>query len=207
MKVITLHKDPKVYCCNMYLVLGDWNTLHDVNTMIDVGTNGFLIQELETINTGVGKKRVEKVILTHEHFDHSGGLAAIIEQYEPKEVWAYADLKGVTNHIKDNDETKIGDRDAIIMHTPGHSQDSVCIYVPEEKVLFSGDTQLNIKSPGGSYTDYYIKALERLHKLDIETIYPGHDVPYRGNIKKMLEDTLEIIHKSQVIYTGITGGR
>ena len=74
MKVISLKRHPKAYSCNAYLVLGSWNRLEDMNTLVDVGIDGFVIDEIERISTGCGKKPVEQVVLTHGHFDHAGGL-------------------------------------------------------------------------------------------------------------------------------------
>ena len=74
MKVTLLKKNPNIYTCNAYLVRGNWNAISDVNTLIDIGTDSYIYEELQTISTGVGKRRVEQVILTHEHFDHASGL-------------------------------------------------------------------------------------------------------------------------------------
>ncbi|HIJ58999.1 MAG TPA: hypothetical protein HPP56_00070 [Nitrospirae bacterium] len=63
MRIICLNKSKKIYSANPYLILGDWNTLDDVNTLIDVGTDDTIIEEIEQINTGVGKKRIDQVIL------------------------------------------------------------------------------------------------------------------------------------------------
>lgn len=198
MKVTLFKKNPKQYTCNVYLIRGDWNAIDDVNTLIDVGTDGFIMDELLTLSTGVGKRRVEQVVLTHEHFDHSGGLSLIKAEYNPK-VFAYSLIKGVDNKIEDGMNIKVGDRMAVLMHTPGHSNDSVCIYVPDEKVLFSGDTILSIKTPGGTYTKEYVYALERILDLDIETIYSGHDDPLTENVKKVLEFTYENVTKSKIL--------
>ncbi len=198
MKVTLFKKDPNTYTCNVYLIRGDWNAISDVNTLIDVGTNGFIIDELQTISTGVGKRRVEQVILTHEHFDHTGGLKHIIELYKPK-VYAFSKITGVDEVLKNGMHLKVGDADAEIFHTPGHSHDSACIYLPEDKVLFSGDTALNIKSPGGSYTYEYVKVIERLLSKDIQTVYSGHDDPMTGNVKHILENTYQNIISSKII--------
>lgn len=193
-----MQKAPNVYSCNVYLVRGDWNAIDDVNTLIDVGTDGFILEELLTISTGVGKRRVEQVILTHEHFDHSGGLHKVVETYDPM-VYAYSMIPGVKEKLRDGKWLKIGDRQAQILYTPGHSNDSVCIYVPDEKVLFSGDTQLSIKTPGGSYTQEYVDVLRRLIFLDIETVYSGHDEPVTKGVRHMLETTLDNVLKSKII--------
>ncbi len=198
MNVTLFKKDPNTYTCNVYLIRGDWNAISDVNTLVDVGTNGFIIDELNTISTGVGKRRVEQIILTHEHFDHTGGLKHIIELYNPK-VYAFSKIKGVDYLLKDGMQLKIGDSYAEVLHTPGHSHDSACFYFPKEKVLFSGDTAINIKSPGGSYTQEYVQVIEKLIDRNIEIVYSGHDDPLIGNVKTVLSNTYQNIISSKII--------
>ena len=198
MRVTLFQKNPKVYTCNSYLICGDSNALSDVNTLIDPGTNSYIFEELQLISTGVGKRRVEQIILTHEHFDHSGGLQYFIDEYKPS-VLALSKSLPTTNQTHDGQIIKVGNREAQILFTPGHSSDSLCIYVPEEKTLFSGDTPLFIKAPGGSYTSDYVEALKRLMKLDIRTIYSGHDYPIIGNAQDILKMTFENVLKSEII--------
>jgi glyoxylase-like metal-dependent hydrolase (beta-lactamase superfamily II) len=198
MKVLALKNNPEVYSCKVYFVRGTWNAISDINTLIDVGTDDFILDEIYELSTGVGKRRVEQVILTHEHFDHAGGLKRIKKDFNPH-VIAFSKLPGVDEIAYNNMKIKIGDRNAVILHTPGHSNDSVCIYVPEEKILFSGDTPLNIKSPGGSYTKDYVQILEHIESLDIDIIYSGHDDPYINNVKDILGTTLHNVKKSKIV--------
>lgn len=198
MKVTLFKKNPKVYSCNVYLVRGDWNALDDVNTLIDVGTDDYIYEELQTISTGVGKRRVEQIIITHEHFDHAGGLKYFNEIYSPG-VIAFSPSLAITEKAHDGKYVKIGDRNAQVLYTPGHSNDSICIYVPEEQTLFSGDTPLFIKSPGGSYTKDYVNVLERLLTYRITKIYSGHDDPVLENAIDMLENTYKNVLKSKII--------
>ena len=86
MKVVLLNKNNTVYTSNAYLVLGNWNRLEDINTLIDVGADGSIISEIENVHSGVGKNKVDQIILTHNHFDHTKNLAAIKKQYNTK-VW------------------------------------------------------------------------------------------------------------------------
>ena len=66
-----------------------------------------------------------------------------------------------------------------ILHTPGHSMGSVCLYLPSDGVLFSGDTLFEagygrMDLYGGS-VDEMIRSLKRLFELPGETrVYPGH---------------------------------
>lgn len=198
MKVTLFKKNPNVYSCNVYLIRGNWNAIDDVNTLIDTGTDDFFLEELSQISTGVGKRRVEQVILTHEHFDHSGGLKHVKKEYNPK-AYAVSMIQGIDEKAVDGMELKVGDRMAQILYTPGHSNDSICIYVPQEHVLFSGDTALNIKTPGGSYSQEYVEVLERLLRLDIRTVYSGHDEPVTEHVHEMLKMTYHNVISSHII--------
>ena len=52
MKVLKLTGNTKIYTGNSYLVLGNWNRLDDVNTVVDAGSDGSIIHDIEEINTG-----------------------------------------------------------------------------------------------------------------------------------------------------------
>ena len=193
-----MKKNPGIYSCNVYLVRGTWNRISDMNTLIDVGTDGFIVEELEEINTGVGKSKIDQIVLTHEHFDHAGGLKYIQGLYKPK-VFAFTNLEGVTDRIKDGYKLRIGDKDAVVLYTPGHTNDSVCIYCEEEGALFSGDTTLNINSTMGTYSRTFLKVIERLTRLNIKTIYPGHELPITEGAKEMLKNSYRNILKSKIL--------
>jgi glyoxylase-like metal-dependent hydrolase (beta-lactamase superfamily II) len=77
MKVIPLRKRGTQYTCNVYLVLGTWNRIEDVNTLVDVGPDDFILNEIPEIPTGVGKVPVQQIVLTHNHFDHAAGMERV----------------------------------------------------------------------------------------------------------------------------------
>lgn len=189
MRVIELTQAP-LYTCRSYLLLGDWNVLGDVNTLIDPGTDGSIIDEIETISTGCGKIPVEQVILTHNHFDHAAGLRKIKERYGAR-VYAWNDGPDIDETLRDGQILMAGDDQLQVLHTPGHSSDSVCLYNARHRILFSGDTQLRINTPGGSYTPEYIHSLQRLSHLKIDIIYSGHDEPMKQAIMKTIALTLK----------------
>ena len=201
MKVICLRTNPIRYSCSSYLILGEWNRLEDVNTLIDAGVDGYVLEEIAGLSTGVGKRAVEQVILTHGHFDHCAGAKFIKQRYGCT-VKAFSPLKHVDRLVRDGQVIRCGDRDFEVIHTPGHSNDSVCLYCREEKALFSGDTPLFIRTAGGSYNLDFVQTLERLANLDIAAIYPGHGPPVRARIREMLSDTLRNVHKSRIITSG-----
>ena len=144
MRVIRLPHNLNIYTCNSYLLLGDWNVLGDVNTLIDPGTDGSVINEIETLSTGCGKVPVEQIILTHNHFDHAAGVEVFKRRYGAR-VYAWCEGKDVDGLLHDDQIIKVGDDQLQVIHTPGHSSDSICLYNRTQRILFSGDTQLRVR--------------------------------------------------------------
>ena len=139
MKILNLTSESKMYTSNVYLITGTWNAIGDLNTLVDVGRDPSVIEKINNASTGVGKHRVEQVVLTHSHYDHASLLPQIKKTFNP-EVYAYShSLEGVDHLLKDGDTLKLGDRIFEVIYTPGHSSDSICLYCEEERVLFAGD--------------------------------------------------------------------
>lgn len=197
MKVLNLTSNSKIYTSNAYLITGDWNSIEDVNTLIDVGRDPLAIDVIYNAPTGVGKKRIEQVILTHSHYDHASLLPKIVELFNPK-VHAYSEaLENVTHRLKGGEVLKVGDKIFDVIYSPGHSNDSVCLYCEEEKVLFAGDTPVVISSADCSYDASFITALETLCRKDVNTIYFGHGPPvYKGG-NKLLRTSLSNVRKGR----------
>jgi glyoxylase-like metal-dependent hydrolase (beta-lactamase superfamily II) len=197
MRVILLRKNPAEYSGNAWLVLGDNNTLEGVNALVDVGMDAFVMEHLREIPTGIGKKPLDKVFLTHSHFDHAGGLEAVRRAFEP-EIYAFTPLPGLTRLLRDGERVTLGDRRFEVLHTPGHSEDSMCLYCADERALFSGDTPVQIRTPGGAYPRSLTWSLQRLCGLPIETIYPGHGDPLVRDARETLRQTLHNVRMSDV---------
>ncbi|MFX4262285.1 MBL fold metallo-hydrolase [Pelotomaculum propionicicum] len=198
MKIICLESNPQIYSCRSYLVLGSWNRLEDINTLVDIGADGYIIKQISKTSTGVGKRPVEQVIITHGHFDHAGGLGQVKEAYKPM-VYANARSEEADRIISDGEIIRMGDRDFEVIYSPGHSNDSICLYCPQDKVLFSGDTPLQIRTPGGSYSAGFVKSLEKIASRDIRVIYSGHDQPITENVGEMIRYTLVNVNKSKIV--------
>jgi glyoxylase-like metal-dependent hydrolase (beta-lactamase superfamily II) len=163
MKIITLPGAQHLYSSNAYLILGDWKRIEDINTLIDVGSDPNIVQVINRLETGVGKKRVEQVILTHCHSDHTAALPAIIDAFHPR-VYAFSPFgEGIDQVLKNGDRLRIGERTGEIIHTPGHSSDSISIYIEDEGVLFAGDAPVVIRTIAGGYEEDYLEALKELN--------------------------------------------
>jgi len=172
-KIINLTENSKLYTSNVFLVLGDWNTIDDVNTLIDVGSDENIINKIENINTGLGKKKVDQVIITHNHSDHAALLPIIKEVFNPK-IYAFdSHLKGVDQVLWDGYVLRIGEKQFEVFHTPIHSSDSICLFCREGGILFAGDTPIpNDLQMDISKNSYSAKFLENWDF--VKTIYFGH---------------------------------
>ncbi|MGZ4149464.1 MAG: MBL fold metallo-hydrolase, partial [Actinomycetota bacterium] len=119
--------------------------------------------------------RVAAVVVTHDHEDHAeGGRSFADRAGAPLRSWR---LQG-SEHLRDGEAVRGGGVELRAVHTPGHSADHLCLFVPEERALFTGDTVLGrgtsfIDPPDGDLVKY-LASLERLLSLAPRTIYPGH---------------------------------
>ena len=91
----------------------------------------------------------------------------------------------ITHVVEDGDQLSVG-RGAVVVHTPGHTPGSIALYLPMERVLFTGDT---IASVGDSPTlgpfncdrAEAIRSFQRLAELDAALVCFGHGPALRGN--------------------------
>ncbi len=168
------------------------------NSIIDSGT-GFNSMRLHSVlkmqNTDLDK--IKQVINTHGHFDHIGGNgyfynAKILVHEKDAPIIESGDLeksnagffggrlkpRRVDRKLNDGDILENGLK---VIHTPGHSPGSICLYDGKERILFSGDTVFSdgvgrTDLPGGD-PQALNESLEKLSKLKIEKILPGHGEP------------------------------
>lgn len=190
MKVENLTGSSRVYTSNAYLLTGTWNAIFDKNTLVDTGRDEDIITALRNASTGVGKKRLDQVILTHTHYDHAAMLPRIREEFRPVVYGFSPAFEGIDTVLRDGRHLKVADLDAMVIHTPGHSSDSLCLYCEEGGVLFSGDTPLIIQGPGNTYEEGFLLALERIAALDVRVIYPGHGPPIMDQCNELIRRSL-----------------
>ena len=196
MKIINLIERSNVYTSNVFLVLGTWNAIEDVNTLVDVGRDPSIVEKISETPAGIGKRKVEQAVLTHSHYDHASLLPYICEVFNPV-VYAFSSsLKGVDHLLRNGEMLKLGDRMFETIYTPGHSNDSICLYCEEDGVLFTGDTPVIINSASGVYEDAFVCALEKLCRRDIRSIYSGHGGPMLNNCNEQLRASLKNIRIS-----------
>ncbi len=120
---------------------------------------------------------IRYIFSTHGHDDHTNGNEAIrlMTALSPLLYGDTCTRTGIT--VEDGACFPLGSLDSRILHTPGHTRDSICIHVGD--ALFSGDTLFTGKVGGTGSEEQALEEYLSLHKLMLlpgETkLYPGHD--------------------------------
>ena len=164
--------------------------------VIDPAGDVYKIEEMINILGG----KLKYIYLTHCHGDHILGVTELKNKCGGKILIHRLDAEGLNNaninltpynkeeeieleadsRVDDNDLIHIGNLEFKVIHTPGHTKGSTCLYCEKEKCLFSGDTLFRgtwgrTDVPTGSIEDIMNSITNKLMKLPDDTIcYPGH---------------------------------
>ncbi|MFP4045964.1 MAG: MBL fold metallo-hydrolase [Candidatus Aenigmatarchaeota archaeon] len=186
--------DANVYCIN-----GE--------VLVDTGSGLFVKETLEQMEKyGIDKDKIEKIVLTHEHFDHTGAAKRMKEEtgakilaFKDAEMDSEANLSSlyeeeinpgdedfeapdVDEYLEEGDVISTSDHEFEVIHTPGHSPGHISLWNQKEKILIAGDVLFidgfgRTDIPGGDQGAME-KSLKRIKELgDIEVLLPGHGTP------------------------------
>jgi len=146
------------------------------------------------------KLTLKQIVITHAHIDHVGGAMklkaatgapilmnqndyALLKMLDMQAAWVGMRAPGdvqVDETIGQGRLLKIGEISSNVIHTPGHTEGSICIYFPEEKKLIAGDTLFagsigRTDLPGGSMDKIMRSLHTQVLALPDETeVVPGH---------------------------------
>jgi len=144
--------------------------------------------------------QVKQIVITHAHIDHVGGAMklraatgvpilinqndyALLKMLDVQASWLGMDAPGkveIDHSIGQADRVTAGALSADVIHTPGHTEGSICLYFPAENKLIAGDTLFagsigRTDLPGGSFQKIITSLHENVLALPDETIVvPGH---------------------------------
>jgi glyoxylase-like metal-dependent hydrolase (beta-lactamase superfamily II) len=111
-------------------------------TIIDPGEYANIV--LDNLRKHIESEKLEYIVLTHFHYDHALATPEIKEATNAKIVIHEKDAEflGFKPDItlRGNEILNLGDYKLKVIHTPGHTPGSICLYEPKTKSLFSGDT-------------------------------------------------------------------
>ncbi len=120
------------------------------------------------------------VVNTHGHSDHTAGNTELLSVFNAKTVAHKLSRIDADIKVDDGDTIHVGNVPIKVIHTPGHTPDSICLLVDNKKLL-TGDTLFvsecgRTDLPGGNPRSLYDSLFNKLLKLtdDVE-VYPGHD--------------------------------
>lgn len=195
--------------CNVFLIDGTDPIL------VDTGTGENLESMLRKVSKRVPLRSIRRVVLTHCHFDHVGGADELVRRLDA-ELMAHAEdaevlrkgdgqqtlslmfgVPGCKLDVATLDEgTRLstGTHEFQVLHTPGHTSGSICIFEESTGILISGDT---VFAEGVGRWDFPSGDLEalrssvtRLGRLNVKDVFPGHGPSVLGDGKRTIEEAI-----------------
>ena len=176
---------------NCYIV---WDDSVNEGVVIDPGDDAdIILKRVKELDISVSY-----ILATHGHFDHVGAVMPLKRELKAEFLAHKGDFFFIENgessarrwgidieqppkpdrFIEDGDKVKIGKLKLKVIHTPGHSPGSICVYWPEKKVLFTGDVVFNqgvgrTDVPGGKGEELK-ESIRKISRLDVNHLLPGH---------------------------------
>lgn len=201
------------------------------NVLIDTGMAANFPNLKERLaEVGLKPGDIHLIILTHEHFDHTGATAFLFDtavvaahrlaankielQDEFVMMGKYFDVPAKPFHadiwLEGDTTIELGNHRLRVLHTPGHCSGCICLYEPDHRLLFTGDTVLagGVLSgifTSGSISDY-VNSLHRLSTLRIDEFYPGHgkiSTTPQEDMQKAVEDSRALLEDSKVLFEAL----
>jgi len=194
---------------NTYLVGRDAPVLIDTGA----GVAGYLPNLLRHLE----RARLEepsRILLTHRHVDHMGGVAQLRQAFSEipvaKLIFRDGTLPVPMESLHDGHVTEVDGLHLHAIHTPGHASDHLSFYLREERALFTGDLILEgtttVIPPGDGDMAAYLESLRRLLDLDLTRIYPAHGRVIESPKEKIEEYIAHRFQREEMILEALRAG-
>lgn len=142
-----------------------------------------------------GDIKLNAIVNTHHHWDHSGGNEKILSKLPEKvPIIGGKDCQAVSKTPADRSKFSIGNIEVTALYTPCHTQDSICWYMEDkeknQRVVFTGDT-LFIGGCGKFFEGTAPEMEAALNKTlaalpDDTVVFPGHEYT-KSNVKFLVK--------------------
>ncbi len=178
---------------NVFLITGGHPFLVDTGS----GENNARIQQW--LESSLGGTKLERIILTHRHIDHIGGVAGLRKDHKVRVQVHHDDAEAVrtadpeetgavifgvsicpmeVEELSESEMISSGENSFRVIHTPGHSAGSICLFEEQSRSLICGDTVFRNgvgrwDLPSGDFNQL-LNSIRSLKHLKIRNIYPGH---------------------------------
>lgn len=191
---------------NVYVIDGE--------LIVDCGTGTLFSEMKRQIESRYETYKIKQIVNTHGHFDHTGGTkkfrdwlkAEVCAHKNEREMMESSinNLAELFNEIpkiitinrilRDGGSIKTTNFSFQVVHTPGHTHGSICLYEPEKRILITGDTIFHetigrFDLPCGD-KDKLLESLHKLNELNVQYLLPGHGPPKIGgfsfHVKQMI---------------------
>ncbi len=210
---MTVHMLPGTgYDCNIFIVTGDRPL------MVDTGSGTRHARVLERVTKLLGGAKLEAIILTHRHYDHTGGAAALSRALNAP-LFVHKDdaapiregsitatealmfggrmERAEVSDLSGGEILSTGEHDLEVIHTPGHTIGGICLFDRAKRILLSGDT---VFAGGVGRWDLatgdhsqLVESVRKLSLLDPLDLYPGHGPCALGDGGQQVKDALRYL--------------
>jgi glyoxylase-like metal-dependent hydrolase (beta-lactamase superfamily II) len=200
---------------NIYLLTGDDPIL------VDAGTGMHHQDIMKWLSYTVKQNKVRRILLTHRHYDHTGGAAALAKELGAEVLVHSEDARAVRDgdarqtlasmfgvagqpvpvtELKGGEVLSTGTSDFEVIFTPGHTAGGICLWEKEKKILISGDTVFvggvgRWDLPSGNF-EQLVGSVKKLISLAPQEIYPGHGDFCQSKAQETILEALNYLGES-----------